>query len=835
MPSLISTVSHPAICALVFSLAVIAPSVQTFGQSTIRIIAAGTTGDERIELSVNGVFARSWSNLGSGANQGSFVTRTYNSSETVSADGIRVEFTNDLSVNGVDRNVRVDAIEVDGVRYETESSDVFSTATYTPGGLEAGFGRGEFLHANGYFQYSGRVVLQSGTESVVQANASDWFSVDFENEMEDPIVVMSPPTFAGSDPVHTRVRNVTPNGFEYQLEEWAYLAPGIHGAREQVSWIAVERGTHVLSDGAIIEAGRLDIDDDTFDIDFSADFPAAPSVIGQVADEAGAHEVTHRIDNVTASGFDAFLQEEEGRDGNHALEDFHWVAFRRGTFDGYASARISADERDADASLQTGYDGVVLADMQTANGLDTSQLRIVNQTNTSLTLFVEEERSQDNEIGHIFETVSWVRTNSVVTAAERRLVAEQFATGFTRPIEVEFLSDGRFLVAEQQGIVRVVNANGNITGTMLDIRSIVNSTNDRGLLGFAVHPDFEDNGLIYAAYTYDPPQTAGRNGNAGADGRGARVARISRFTANNTRTFANPNTEVILVGRNSTFENIGDIGVRSGAGDLHACVDDNGNPIGDCIPADELSHTVGEIEFGPDGFLYIASGDGGSFTRAELNNLRAQDIDSLAGKILRIDPITGDGAATNPFAGNNLTDNRSKVFALGCRNPFRFAFGENANETRLYIGDVGWRTWEEMNLAFGGENFGWPGYEGGEGNQSFEEENYRNLAEVQDLYATNPVVTAPTWSRAHLGGTDAIVMGDFASGRYGIFGGALIHTDIGDQYLRVARVALSGEVTDVEIVSEEAQGRIVEMETNPNDGYLYYVDVDGRIGRIVLD
>ena len=78
-------------------------------------------------------------------------------------------------------------------------------------------------------------------------------------------------------------------------------------------------------------------------------------------------------------------------------------------------------------------------------------------------------------------------------------------------------------------------------------------------------------------------------------------------------------------------------------------------------------------------------------------------------------------------------------------------------------------------------------------------------------------------------------MGDFASGRYGIFGGALIHTDIGDQYLRVARVALSGEVTDVEIVSEEAQGRIVEMETNPNDGYLYYVDVDGRIGRIVLD
>ena len=79
MPSLISTVSRSAICALVFSLAVIAPSVQTFGQSTIRIIAAGTTGDERIELSVNGVFARSWSNLGSGANQGSFVTRTYNS------------------------------------------------------------------------------------------------------------------------------------------------------------------------------------------------------------------------------------------------------------------------------------------------------------------------------------------------------------------------------------------------------------------------------------------------------------------------------------------------------------------------------------------------------------------------------------------------------------------------------------------------------------------------------------------------------------------------------------------------------------------------------------
>ncbi|MFK8110684.1 MAG: DUF4347 domain-containing protein [Rubripirellula sp.] len=408
-------------------------------------------------------------------------------------------------------------------------------------------------------------------------------------------------------------------------------------------------------------------------------------------------------------------------------------------------------------------------------------------------------------------------------------VANTLVNGFDTPIAVDWLPDGRMLVAEQDGYIRLVVNNVIQPTPLLDITNIVNSgTKDRGMLGFAVHPDFESNPYIYVSYTYDPPEVYNNSGLGGPDGNGARVAQIARYTVNSNGTSADPNSGVVLVGNNSTYDNIGSPNVRPALDDPHSCFDANGNPIDDCIPSDETSHTIGDLEFGPDGMLYASVGDGGSFGRADPVNLRALDLDSLAGKILRIDPITGQGPSDNPFFDGNPNSNQSKVFNYGLRNPFRLAVNQDSGA--VFAGDVGWTQWEEINTGRGA-NFGWPAFEGGNGT-SLQTGRYQDLAEVQAYYATNPDVTAPIWARLHSDGGRAIVMGDFVSGSQypGQYDGSLLFTDIGDQVLRAANFNSSGDLISVESVSA-GLGFLVDIQM-ADDGYLYYVDIVGSIGRL---
>ncbi|MEM6687773.1 MAG: PQQ-dependent sugar dehydrogenase, partial [Planctomycetota bacterium] len=411
-----------------------------------------------------------------------------------------------------------------------------------------------------------------------------------------------------------------------------------------------------------------------------------------------------------------------------------------------------------------------------------------------------------------------------------RFVTNQLYSGFDTPLAVDWLPDGRAVVLEQPGLLQVVNLDGSRQSTpLLDIRDRVNAgTKDRGALGFTIHPDFENNPYVYVSYTYDPPEVYQSSGLGGPDGNGARVARISRFTVDASGTFADPSSEFVLVGNNSTYENIGNPNIRPGLDDPHSCIDASGNPTEDCIPADETSHTIGDLEFGTDGYLYASSGDGGSFGRVDPINLRALDIDSLAGKILRIDPVTGQGPSDNPFYDGDPNSNASKVYQYGLRNPFRIAV--NPVTGGVYNGDVGWTQWEEINTGRGA-NFGWPAFEGGDGVSS-QTRRYRDLQQVQDYYATNPDVTAPIWARTHADGARAIVMGDFVGDSVypSQFAGDLLFTDIGDQVLRAVDFDAAGGVTSVDVVSDSV-GFLVDVQMH-SDGFLYYVDITGTVGRL---
>ncbi|RLT43749.1 MAG: PKD domain-containing protein [Chloroflexi bacterium] len=276
---------------------------------------------------------------------------------------------------------------------------------------------------------------------------------------------------------------------------------------------------------------------------------------------------------------------------------------------------------------------------------------------------------------------------------------EAVANGLTKPTSFAFAPDGRIFVAEKAGFVRVIDGNGLQVQPWLDISGKVNSFFDRGLDGIAVDPNWPRAPYIYLAYSYDPPEAKVHNPE------GARVSRVVRVTATGNLNVGDPGSEVVLVGTNSRFEFIGN--PDKGDSAPYTCQNGDGSYVRDCVPNEGNSHMISQIGFGPDGALYISSGDGINYNYA---NLRAQSVDSLAGKILRVNPANGNGYANNPFYNGDPGSNRSKVFALGLRNPWRFTFQPGTGS--LFVADVGNNKWEEINRVPAGANLGWPCFEG---------------------------------------------------------------------------------------------------------------------------
>ena len=259
-------------------------------------------------------------------------------------------------------------------------------------------------------------------------------------------------------------------------------------------------------------------------------------------------------------------------------------------------------------------------------------------------------------------------------------VSEPVVTGLPASTTVAFSSDGRMFIGQQDGVVRVVlNANSSnpvlLPDPFIDLSDEVNDYSGRGLLGIALHPEFPSVPYVYLLYTYDPPGVA-------KDLIGARVSRLLRVTADASQEYnvAVPGSGLVLLGTNSTYANIGDKDHENNLEKASCNTGGNtsGTPIRDCLPSDVHTHTIGTVIFGSDGSLFVGNGDA-SANVVDLRALRVQNLDSLAGKIMRINPDTGQAYADNPFFNGDLDSNRSKVVDYGLRNPYRFTLDRDTD------------------------------------------------------------------------------------------------------------------------------------------------------------
>jgi glucose/arabinose dehydrogenase len=245
------------------------------------------------------------------------------------------------------------------------------------------------------------------------------------------------------------------------------------------------------------------------------------------------------------------------------------------------------------------------------------------------------------------------------------LTLSPVVSGLSNPVDFQAPNDGsgRFFIVQQPGSIHIILNGALLPAPFLDISSKVDFGGEKGMLGLAFHPQFPQNHLFYVHYD----RLSGTQMQS--------VIAEYQVSASNSNQ-ADPASERILLTVNQPFPN----------------------------------HKSGQIAFGPDGFLYIGFGDGGS-GGDPLGN--GQDLQTLLGKMLRIDVDHMDPGLqyaippTNPFAGGR---GLSEIWAYGLRNPFRFSFERGTG--RLLCGDVGQDNYEEIDILQRGGNFGWNVMEG---------------------------------------------------------------------------------------------------------------------------
>jgi glucose/arabinose dehydrogenase len=405
------------------------------------------------------------------------------------------------------------------------------------------------------------------------------------------------------------------------------------------------------------------------------------------------------------------------------------------------------------------------------------------------------------------------------------------------PTAVQFVpgvSNGRFFVAEKNGLVKMFNAPGAGTFTqVIDLRTAVADFGDRGLLGMALSPSFSTSGGdMYLLYTVDAP----------------------------------------IGGTPPVWNDVCDDPPGDGgcvvSGKL-VRVHVNSLGVADAAPApliqnqwcqQFLSHSIGTVRFGPDGMLYVSAGDGASYDAADWGQLtdlhgghvnpcgdppgqggalRSQDIRSdgdlagLDGAVLRVDPVTGAAAPGNPFYGN-ADANKARIIAYGFRNPYRFTFNPGTND--IWLGDVGWFSWEEINKVRTDSgvvaNYGWPCWE----NQGQDPEyGAQSFCKSLPLSATTKPVFAYEHGNGHVvdgdgcdgtAGSSISGMAFNAGGNYPVdYDGAMFFADYSRNCIWFMRKGANGD-PDPDTVALFARGDLqvggpVDLQVMPSGNIAY--------------
>ena len=435
-------------------------------------------------------------------------------------------------------------------------------------------------------------------------------------------------------------------------------------------------------------------------------------------------------------------------------------------------------------------------------------------------------------------------------------------SGLTNPTVLQFASDGRIFVGQKNGVIKVFQSLTDTNPiTVADLSGRVQDFWDRGLLGMALAPNFPASPYVYVLYAYD-----------------ARIGGTAPTWGDACPTPPGPTTDGCLVsGRVSRLQLSGN--VMTGAEQVLV------NDWCQQFP----SHSVGTLLFGRDGYLYATGGDGASFNNvdygqygatyagdlanpcgdppgpagtalsppgAEGGALRSQSVRrtdgpaTLDGAVLRIDPATGAGVLGNPFFSSSDANAR-RIVAYGLRNPFRITQRPGTDE--LWIGDVGWNTWEEINRVIApsgatASNLGWPCYEGAAPQGGYQG---AGLSLCSSLYSTPGSVVAPYYSYNHgacvvnysgcrTGGSSVTGVAFYQGGFYpGQYNGALFFADHTRNEIWAMLAGTNGLPDPARLQSfvgvdaaGGAAGHPVDLKTGPG-GDLFYVDMEnGTVHRV---
>ncbi|MCB0448029.1 MAG: PQQ-dependent sugar dehydrogenase [Gelidibacter sp.] len=479
--------------------------------------------------------------------------------------------------------------------------------------------------------------------------------------------------------------------------------------------------------------------------------------------------------------------------------------------------------------------------------------------------------------------------------------SETLSGTYTAPMGTIFNSDGsKMFVWTNAGQIYVSNWNGTNyvkqSAAVLDLSDEISGYRDFGLLSICLDPNFDINGLIYLFYTVDRHHllyfgTPQYNPNTN-DYYKASISRVTRYMLNHTQSpmTTDYSTRTILLGESITTG----------------------------IPLTHESHAGGTLMFGSDGTLLLTTGDNASYSTTDtgsvshtyyqqaiadgimrpeenVGSFRSQMINSLCGKLLRLDPATGDGVPSNPFYdANNPRAPKSRMFAMGFRNPFRAAIKPNsgstdpadANPGMVFVADVGWNNWEDLHIIDKpGLNAGWPLYEGqtllssyynsgttnpDEGNQLFKNLCAQPTSFVDAAIPANRRYThhrpAITWKHGtslqtrvpwfngnnptdpRIGANGSPTTGDEFRGNTGVAGTYISGTAFGEamegkflftDYVRNWVGVATLNATNAPWISHTSTfapinygSGIVHMSQNPMDGSIFYTNIfDGTIRR----